>query len=135
MILVYKFQWVRILSLGIVMTYGIHYVWVVNKIYETSPMPALFGMTTSNYHDFMNYIFLTSYWLVFFIGGHLIRPIKDATHIKTLAGANFGNIALYSVLSYPIVLNLFYTQRFTIILAEGLAYLAAALLMKTAPVP
>ena len=109
--LVYKLQWVRILSLGIIMTYGIHFIWVVPKIIASTQKDAHFGFATSNYYDLMNFVFLTSYWLVFFVGVHLVRSGKDTVLGRILASTNFGNIVLYSVLSYPLVLRLFYDQR------------------------
>ncbi len=129
LVLVYRFQWVRILSLGIVMTYGIHYVWILPRLFAT-PINTLFDMDPIHYHDAMNFIFLTSYWLVYFTGVHLIRSLKDNDLARSLASTNFANVALYSLLSYPLVLRLFYTQRFIIVLGEGLIYLIAALMMK-----
>ena len=118
--LVHKFQWVKTLSLGIMLTYGVHFIWVVPNM-----------NATLNNSDWMNLIFLTSYWLVFLIGVHLIRAVKNDTFLeRTIAAINLGNIALYSMLSYPLVLTLFYHERFNIVLIEGLVYLAAALMMK-----
>jgi len=128
--LVYKFQWVKTLAMAILLTYGIHLVWVMPNIMTSVPRPVLLGMATANYYDLMNFIFLTGYWALFFIGAHLARSISDPILVRALAAANFGNIALYSVLSYPLVLKLFYAERSSIVLAAGAVYLIAALVMK-----
>lgn len=128
--LVYKFQWVKTFILGILLTYGIHYVWVVPNLMASAREATLFGMATPDYHLFMNFIFLTSYWLIFLAGAHLAKTLKDPQITDTLSAANFGNIALYSILSYPLILKLFYTQRFAVVFCAGIAYLMLALLMK-----
>ncbi len=127
---VYKFQWIKTLTLGIVLTYGIHYIWVVPNLLSSVRGDLPPGIATANYHDFISFIFLTCYWAVFFAGVHIAKSIKDATLSRALAATNFGNIALYSVLSYPLVLKLFYGQRVTIVFIEGLIYLVSALVMK-----
>lgn len=121
LVLVYKFQWVRILTFGILMTYGLHYLWIGPKLEMTAPLedPGL-----------MNYIFLSCYWLVFGAGIHLLRSITDPSLVRMMAGMNFTNIVLYGILSYSLVLELFYAQRFWMVLAQGLTYLGLAALMK-----
>ncbi len=114
--LVYRFQWVKLLTLGIIMTYGIHYVWVVPHL--------------TMGHDRMGLGFLTTYLAVFFVGAHLVWNIKDKMLSSALAASNFGNLALYSALSYPLIFRLYYDQRFEIILAEGIIYLLSAYLIK-----
>ena len=126
--LVYKFQWLRILSFGIVMTYLIHLIWVAPKILGSFGLPSFPGQFVN--YESMNLIFLSAYGLVFFIGTHLIRPLDNAPGERRLASINFANIVLYSVLAYPFVLRLFYAERFVIVLIEGLVFLAAALIKK-----
>lgn len=128
--LVYKFQWVKTLSLGVLLTYGIHLVWVLPNLFSSAKAGVPFGMAAANYHEFMNFIFLSCYWLVFLAGTHLVRAIKDPVLSRALAATNFGNIAIYSVLSYPLVLELFYAQRFLMVFIAGLVYLVCALFMK-----
>jgi len=128
--LVYKFQWVKILSLGIILTYAIHYAWLMPNILSSFGTGSPFGISPANYHDFMNFAFLSCYWVIFLIGVHLVRAIDEPVQARALAATNFGNIALYSVLSYPLILELFGAQRFMIVLVAGLIYLACALLMK-----
>jgi len=128
--LVYKFQWVKTFILAIILTYGIHYIWVMPNLLASPPQNTLFGIATSDYHVFMNLIFLTSYGLVFFIGIHIAKTGKDSQFLNTIAAINFGNIALYNVLAYPLVLKLFYDQRFVLVFGVGIMYLIAALVMK-----
>ena len=128
--LVYKFQWVKTLSFGIILTYGIHYIWVVPNLLSSARGGLPFGMAGANYYDLMNFAFLSCYWAVFLFGVHLIRAGKDPDLTRTVAATNFGNIALYSVLSYPLILRLFNAQRFTLVLMAGLIYLVCALLMR-----
>lgn len=128
--LVYHFQWVKTFVLGIVLTYVIHCVWVIPNIVTSVRQPVFFGVAVSDYSLIMNFLFLTSYWLVFLIGTHIIRTLKEDKSVNTFAAVNFGNIALYSVLAYPLILKLFYVQRFPIVLSVGILYLILALAMK-----
>ncbi len=130
--LVYHFQWTRTFVLGIIATYVIHYIWVVPNI-TSSARQSVFSnvaVAVADYGLLMNLLFLTAYWLVFLAGTHVARIFKDDKLARTLAAANFGNIALYSVLAYPLVLKLFYGQRFPIALFVGVLYLVLALAMK-----
>ncbi|MFH1692168.1 MAG: DUF2339 domain-containing protein [Candidatus Omnitrophota bacterium] len=128
--LVYYFQWVRTFVLGVILTYAIHAVWVMPKIMASACQPTFFGMAVFDYSLFMNFLFLTVYGLIFLIGAHIMKTLKDDKLIKTFAVANFGNIALYSVFAYPLILKLFFVQRFAIVLSVGIIYLILALFMK-----
>ncbi len=128
--LVYNFQWVKTFILGIILTYAIHYIWVMPNISASTGQTTLFGMTTANYPLLMNLFFLTAYWLVFFAGAHIARTFKKPEFNELIAVTNFGNIALYSILAYPLILKLFYNQRFTLVLIIGLIYLLSSLAMK-----
>ncbi len=128
--LVYKFQWVKTLSLGMFLTYGIHFIWVMPNLLSSAKTAVPLGVAASEYYDFMNFIFLSCYWAVFLVGVHLVRTIKEPILARSMAATNSGNIVLYSVLSYPLLLRLFYAQRFAMVLSAGLIYLTCALLMK-----
>lgn len=114
---VYRFQWVKILIFGMVFTYGIHNFWI-------SPKIAYIG------GSLFNFIFLSCYWLVFLIGIHLIKSQNQPKYSKTLAAINFGNIALYNILAYSLVSELFFYKRFDFFFLEGVIYLILALVMK-----
>lgn len=128
--LVYHFQWIKTFILGVIVTYGIHCSWVAPNITSSVRQPIFFNIAVADYGLLMNFLFLTAYWLVFLAGTHVARIFKDDKLVRTLAAANFGNIASYSVLAYPLVLKLFYGQRFSIVLFVGVLYLALALAMK-----
>ncbi|MEI8012284.1 MAG: DUF2339 domain-containing protein, partial [Candidatus Omnitrophota bacterium] len=128
--LVYRFQWVKILSLGIVVTYAIHVVWLIPHLTSSFYGEIPFGISLDNYYDLMNFAFLSCYWSVFLIGVHLVRTIDEPVPAKILAAINFGNIVLYSVLSYPLILKLFYAQRCVMVFVAGVIYLVCALWMK-----
>lgn len=128
--LVYNFKWVKTFILGIILTYAIHYIWVMPNIAASIKQISLFGIKTADYHLLMNLIFLTVYWLIFLAGAHIARAFKDLELNKILSATNFGNIALYSILAYPMILKLFYSQRFTWVLIMGLIYLFLSLAMK-----
>ncbi len=133
LVLVYKLQWVKTLILGILLTFGIHYFWVMPNINSSVDRVAMLGMQAYQYPQLMNLGFLTSYWLVFFIGLHLIRVTSKSSIIeRTLSAANLGNFFLYAITAYPLINRLFYGQIFMIVLSFGIIYLAAALLMKKA---
>ncbi len=127
--LVYHFEWVKTFVISILMTYGIHYIWVMPNIAASAQKDALLG-NIPDYYTMMNFIFLTSYWLVFLVGNHIARRVKDSRLVDILAATNFGNIALYAVLAYPIILKLFYSHRFEIVFSIGILYLVMALVMK-----
>ncbi|MBU1631057.1 MAG: DUF2339 domain-containing protein [Candidatus Omnitrophica bacterium] len=128
--LVYNFKWVKTFILGIILTYGIHYVWVMPNIAASTSQTVLFGMVTPDYNLLMNLIFLTAYWLVFSAGAHIARTFEKPELNELIAVTNFGNIALYSILAYPLILKLFYNQRFALVLSVGVAYLVSALVTK-----
>jgi len=128
--LMYKFQWIKTFIMGVILTYGIHHIWVMPRIVSSPGHAAFLGITTTQYHVLVNFVFLTAYWLVFLAGAHLSRAFKEPKLVDTLAAINFGNIAFYSALAYPMVLRLFYAQRFILVLATGILYLFLAVAMK-----
>ncbi|MBF0387814.1 MAG: DUF2339 domain-containing protein [Candidatus Omnitrophica bacterium] len=116
--MVLHFQWVRLLALGVILTYGLHVAWI---------MPRLFEQTGQN--DLMSFVFLSCYWLMFFTGAHLIQERAGSGQARTIAFTNLGNAAFYGFLAYPLMF-FFWNWRFEMVLTVGLVYLACALLMK-----
>ncbi len=118
LVLVYKFKWTNILFLGIGLTYLIHYFWVI----PNSPQQG----------SHLNFAFLCMYGFSYFLGTHIIKiPSRGAKHIsERLSAANVGNFVFFSMIGYPLMTKLFFTQRFLIVLAVGAVYLAAAFWMK-----
>jgi len=132
--LVYKFQWIKTLALGIILTYGIHQIWVVPNMYFPGGTEQILWWTiaSGDYAQLMNLTFLSIYALVFLTAAHIART-QDIPKLKdTVAGINFGNIAIFSFLAYPLVNNFFHAQRFLIVFFIGAFLLGLALFMKMA---
>jgi hypothetical protein len=110
--LVQRFQWVKTLVTGMLFTYGISVIWGPHFTPEAS--------------DIQKFTLLTGYWAIFLAGIHLLKAAKDEQIGKILSAANFGNIAIYSVLSYPLIFSLFNGHQAAIAFAEGLIYLFLA---------
>ena len=129
--LVYKFQWVKTFVLGNILTYGIHYFWVTPNIVSSVRQGNLFGITTLDSVALMNFIFLSVYAAVFMVGTHIARVSEDKDLENTLAAANVGNIACYGFLAYPLIIDLFFQQRFFIVFGFGSVFLILALFMRS----
>ncbi|MEI6846777.1 MAG: DUF2339 domain-containing protein [Chlorobiaceae bacterium] len=128
--LVYRFQWVKTVSLGIILTYGIHFIWVMPHLLAAEKSGIPVWITGVNYYDVMNLVFLSSYWAVFLTGVHIVRNVNDPYSKKILAASNFGNIAIYSVWAYSLILNVFPDYTFELLLLMGAIYGALAVFMK-----
>jgi uncharacterized membrane protein len=115
--LFYQFQWVKTFILGMILTYTIHYFWVLPKISVVD-------------QSWFNLLFLTAYWAIFFLGTHLVRIKRDELTTNMLAAANFINILLYSYMSYQIIDVLFEPYKAFIFTSVGLIYLLCAFWMK-----
>ncbi len=129
LILAYKYQWMHMLFFGVGLTYCVHAAWVLPNM-GTGPMTdAAWGVFPGLYQPFLSLIFLASYWLLFFLGLHMIRS-RDPLVCRRLTLANFFNFVLFYALAYRSIMDLFYAERFEIIFGLGLVYVLAALLMK-----
>lgn len=127
---VYRLQWIKTFILGVILTYGIHFVWVMPKIATANPQTTFLGVLTSDQQLWINLVFLTAYWLVFLIGCHMSRSAAEPKFKEILAGVNFGNIAFYNALAFWMISDLFFHYRFWLVLAQGLIYLSIGMLMK-----
>lgn len=128
--MVIQFQWIKTLMLGIVLTYGIHQLWVVPNMIVAGGQILFWAVTPIQYTQVLNLVFLSVYALMFLIASHMARPSKDSVLPDSLSAVNFGNIALYSIFAYPLVNTFFYDQRFMIVFSVGLLFLGLALLLK-----
>ncbi|MBI4801308.1 MAG: DUF2339 domain-containing protein, partial [Elusimicrobia bacterium] len=120
LILVYKFKWLRMMFMGILMTYGAHFLWVMKNIHgagDAAPVPDAKSFFV------MNGTFLTLYWAVFTAGIHLLRKDGDETLESRLAVANIGNALFYFLLLYPDVTRFFPDQRFNFVMSLGTVFL------------
>ncbi|MBI4351745.1 MAG: DUF2339 domain-containing protein [Elusimicrobia bacterium] len=120
LVLVYRFKWLRMLFMGILMTYGAHFLWVMRNMHGIPDADPLF---TARSFFLLNATFLTLYWAVFTAGVHLLRKPDDEALEGSLSAANIGNALFYFLLLYPDVTRLFPGQRFSFLLALGSAFL------------
>lgn len=123
LVLVYRFKWLRMLFMGILMTYGAHFLWVMKNMHgAVSADPLL----TAKSFFLLNATFLTLYWAVFTAGTHLLRKPEDPALEGRLSVANVGNALFYFLLLYPDITRLFPDQRFAFVLGLGSAFLLLA---------
>jgi hypothetical protein len=126
---VYRFRWVEILSLGILLTYTAHYLWLMPGLDPAFGSGFLRMAEQSLYPDLVSLVFLSCYWLVFLVGTHLVREVDDQ-QVKKLAATNLWNAGLYGVLAYPLIMRLFFSQRYVLVGVVGVVYLVCAGMMK-----
>lgn len=125
--LLYRFQWVKTLFLGIGMTYGIHFLFVGPAI-DSGELLTWGGGAPGPSLELM---FLAAYAALYFLGTHLVKGRSQAEQDCVAAG-NFINFSLFFLLSSP-VFQEFYPERRVVTLAVvGVAYLSAGLLMRWA---
>ncbi len=129
LILAYKYQWMKVLFLGVGLTYFVHYFWIIPNINDSFLSIGASGLTTSLQRESLSFIFLNAYWLVFMLGLHLIKG-KEIIIERKVAVANFLNFLFFYTMAYPALLDLFYENCFSVILGLGLIYLIAAFFMK-----
>ena len=120
LVLVHRFKWLRMLFMGILMTYGAHFLWVMKNMHGPASADPL--MTAKSLF-LLNATFLTLYWAVFTAGVHLLRKPEDESFEGRLSVANIGNALLYFLLTYPEVTRLFPDQRFNFVVALGTTFL------------
>ncbi|MFA5199370.1 MAG: DUF2339 domain-containing protein [Candidatus Omnitrophota bacterium] len=124
--LVYRFQWIRLIILGIFCTYSVHFFWVFRHIYN-SPVSA--GTNSAQFYFFVNAGFLSLYWIIFMSGVHLLQAKGPAVKNK-LSAANFMNFLLFFLMVYPELSRLYPANRFYFFFALGCIYLSVALIME-----
>lgn len=73
LVLVYKFQWIKTLILGIIASYFIHFIWVQQHIQAHQH---------SYEHNITSLLFLSVYLIVFGVGIHLFRLKRRVKIIK-----------------------------------------------------
>ena len=120
LVLVHRFKWLRMLFMGILMTYGAHFLWVMKNMHGPAAADPLLAVRSI---FLLNATFLTLYWAVFTAGVHLLRRPEDGALEGRLSAANIGNALLYFLLTYPDVTRLFPDQRFNFVAALGAAFL------------
>lgn len=120
LVLVYKFKWLRMLFMGILLTYGAHFLWVFRNIHAAAGVDPL---TAARDIFLLNATFLTLYWAFFTAGVHLLRKRGDEALEGRLSVANIANTLFYFLLLYPDITRLFPDQRFNFVVGLGAAFL------------
>lgn len=128
LVLVYKLQWLKIIFLGIVLTYLTHYFWVIKQIYS-SPVAAG-HLNVNEVYFLINSGYLFVYWSVFTIGIHLIKQTKDSSVYNKLSAANFCNFLLFFFMTYPKLFRLYPNYKFTFMFGLGIIYLIISVIME-----
>jgi uncharacterized membrane protein len=121
LILMYKMQWIKLIFIGIILTFGSHLLWVLKHIYFSRVDTGYFGV--QEVYFFINTGFLFLYWLLFTAGIHCIR-CKDDSVKNSLASANFLNSVLFFFMAYPKIAFSYPGYKFTFVCVLGIAYLA-----------
>lgn len=120
MFLLYRFKWIKTLFLCIGMTYGIHEFFIYPSVGSF-----LFKSAGSAIHPLHNLYFLGAYWLLFFVGTHLVKGTHTVER-NSLSVANFLNFILFFVMSGPVFHAHFHEYRVWALLGMGVFYLVAA---------
>lgn len=127
LVLVYKMQWIKIIFVGIAMTYLTHLFWVARHIYTF--MVTKGSLDIKQAYFLINGTFLFIYWYLFTVGIHIIKSAKDSRIYEKLAAANFCNFLLFFFIFYPKLLRVYPTYKFDFVFGLGVVYLVIALIM------
>jgi hypothetical protein len=128
-ILVYKMRWLRMIFVGIALTYITHILWVVKQV-KLSYVP-IGQMDVDQVQFWLNNGFVFLYWLVFTVSIYLIRKPGEKEE-KQLAVANFANFLPFFVLAYSRIYVEYPEWKFPFVLGLGIVYAALALVSSRA---
>lgn len=126
--LLYRMQWVKLIYLGILLTYSVHFYWVYGHIYNSSI--AFKGLNADHGYFLLNGGFLFMYWSVFVLGIHLIKLNQEEKIIRRISSANFLNFLLFYLMTFGELSRLYPAQRFNFMFGFGVIYLILALAME-----
>ncbi|MGE0269430.1 MAG: DUF2339 domain-containing protein [Candidatus Omnitrophota bacterium] len=118
--LLYRFQWIKTLFLGLGMTYGIHQFFIV---------PAIHHGTMGTAGTGLNLAFLASYGVLYFTGTHLVIGKSD-TERNIVSAANFGNFVLLFVMSNPDFQRYFPDRRVMALAIISVIYVVSGILAR-----
>ncbi len=129
LVLVYKMQWTKFIIAGIVLTYLTHFFWITKHIYFShAPGKTIFGyIGFPEWYFLVSSAFLTTYWLLFSCGIHLIKNKPESEHNK-LSVANFFNAFLFFFMVYPRFSSFYPDYKFLFVFSFGALYLALSYL-------
>ena len=124
---VYKMGWVRLIFLGILLTYLTHGVWVVKQV---AMINVPFNRwTVQNVSFFFDMAFLSIYWALFSAAIHIVRD-RDPAVEKKLAAANMANFLLFFLMAFPKFHIHYPGHAFNLVFGVGLVYMALATVME-----
>lgn len=118
-VLVYKMRWLKMIFVGIGLTYATHIFWVFKQL-RLSVVP-VGAMDVQQAQFWLNSGFLVLYWLLFTVSIYLIRDQNEAEK-KQLAVANFSNFLPFFVLAYSRIYYLYPQFKFHFVLGLGAIY-------------
>ena len=124
MVLVYRMRWLRMIFVGIALTYLTHIFWVVKQVHA-SFVPAG-ALDVGQVQFWLNNGFVALYWLVFTVSIYLIKD-QSENEKKQLAVANFSNFLPFFVLAYSSIYAQYPDFKFPFVLGLGLVYAILAL--------
>ena len=126
--LLYRMQWVKLIYLGILLTYFTHFYWVYGHIYNSSI--GFKGLNAESAYFFINGGFLLMYWSVFVLGIHLIKLNQEEKVMRRISSANFLNFLLFYLMTFGELSRLYPAERFSFMFGFGVIYLILALMME-----
>lgn len=118
-ILVYKMRWLRLIFVGIALTYLTHIFWVVKQV-RISFVP-VGKLDVGEIQFWLSNGFLFLYWLVFTVSIYLIKN-QDEKEKKQLAVANFSNFLPFFVLAYSRMYIQYPDFKFPFVMGLGIVY-------------
>lgn len=123
-VLVYRMRWLKMIFVGIGLTYLTHIFWVVKQVHASFiPVGTL---DVGQVQFWLNNGFVTLYWLVFTVSIYLIKD-QDENEKRQLAVANFSNFLPFFVLAYSKIYAQYPDFKFPFVLGLGLVYAVLAL--------
>lgn len=128
LVLVHKLQWIKVIFLGIALTYFTHLFWVIKQIYASRVEAGY--LNVRDVYFLINGSFLFLYWAMFTIGIHLIKKSENDQVYNKLSAANFCNALLFFFMVYPKLSWMYPEHKFTFISGLGAVYLIIAVIME-----
>lgn len=111
--LTWKMQWIKMLVLGSVLTYGIHFVSISKSIGT----------------EHLSVLFLTIYWVLYFVGIQVSRTDGKRDWLNQLTGANCANFLLF-YLSCNVSGGFMNVSDFAFLFTLGVLYMGIGLLQQ-----
>ncbi|MDD5546174.1 MAG: DUF2339 domain-containing protein [Candidatus Omnitrophica bacterium] len=123
-VLVYKMRWLKMIFVGIALTYMTHIFWVVKQVHASFVPVGVLDVGQVQF--WLNNGFVALYWLVFTVSIYLIKD-QNENEKKQLAVASFSNFLPFFVLAYSKIYAQYPDFRFPFVFGLGLVYAVLAL--------